>query len=608
MSDTGQTRSRIPLLLLAAIAVIGGFFGVRHLMNGDGPGPDEPDVDLARVAELRNLGLAWIENLEYDKAAGAFRELTELVPDERLPWQNLAIAELLKAQPKIVEPTAPEFPAILDSADKAITAFSERYGETAESHILRARHYLRQLPTASFEMAAAGMVESYRKALAIEDGKAFLHYQLFDAVVQSHDKSLEDEGFTALQRAWELDNNNLQLVRDLLPRQAEREDPGIIQSLEATRRLVKPYSDYVRKFAREDILGLVDRATAAAKEGNWIAARSASRGIGNVLVRAVGSMNDNETVKPHLLEFLEFHFSQKLEENLESFRREFPSAIPVSFSLASDELAIEPGIMAATTGDLNLDSKPDIVAVRAGGVEVLHQGAAAWETLMSLDQAGLAGVCVVDLDRDAVKQEHCWEADPDLIAFGPAGVFIVENKLDEASGVRTLVTREQTGGLTELKNVLAVLPVDFDHDGDLDLVVSTEDGMSSWLNLENWSFSNHSQHSQLPPAGAKIHSMIAVDWDRDVAIDVLCLGDGTAGRLSNILHGRLRWREFPDEASYLNKAATTSVLDADANFSWDVVSASPEGISVSTTMNPGAGVAKFTGRVSPVEEAAPGAS
>jgi len=609
MSDTGPTRSRTPLLLFFAIAAAAAatFFAIRHL-NKEEPGPDESDADLVRVAELRNLGLAWIENLEYDKAADAFHKLTELVPDERLPWQNQAIAALLKAEPEVAKSTDPEFPSILAEADKAISAFAERYGGTAESHILRARHCLRQLPTADFETASARMVESYRKALAIEDGKAFLHYQLFDAVKQSHDESLEEEGFTALKQAWELDKNNLQLMRDLLPLQAEAEDPGIIQSLEATRHLVEPYADYVKKFAREDIIGLVDRATMAAKEGNWKAARSVCRGIGNVLVRAVGSMNDNESVKPHLLEFLHFHFSPELEKKLESFRKEFPPAIPVSFSLASDDLPIQTGVVAATIGDLNLDNNPDIVVVREEGVEVLHRGGAAWETMASLDQKGLTGVHVVDLDRDAVKQEHCWEADPDLIAFGAAGVLIIENEFDDESGMRTLTKREQSGGLAGLKNVLAVLPVDFDHDGDLDLIVSAEDGMSTWLNLENWTFADHSQHSGLPPATAKIHTMVAADWDRDVAIDVLCLGEGTAGQLSNILHGRLRWEEFPDEASYLKSAKTIAVLDADANFSWDIISAGSEGVSVSTTMNPDAGVVKFTGRVSPVEEVASGAT
>ena len=63
MSDTGQTRSRTPQLLFLAIVAVaaGAFFAIRHL-NNEEPGP-ESDVDLARVAELRNLGLAWIENL-----------------------------------------------------------------------------------------------------------------------------------------------------------------------------------------------------------------------------------------------------------------------------------------------------------------------------------------------------------------------------------------------------------------------------------------------------------------------------------------------------------------------------------------------------------------
>ena len=60
MSDTGPTRSRTPLLLFFAIAIaaVATFFAIRHF-NNEGEEP-EPGVDLARVAELRNLGLAWL--------------------------------------------------------------------------------------------------------------------------------------------------------------------------------------------------------------------------------------------------------------------------------------------------------------------------------------------------------------------------------------------------------------------------------------------------------------------------------------------------------------------------------------------------------------------
>ena len=270
----------------------------------------------------------------------------------------------------------------------------------------------------------------------------------------------------------------------------------------------------IRTIRNADLADLIARGSAAVENDDWRTVRSCGSQVGNILAPEVASQNDKKRMEPHLLEFLLFDFSPELSMQLDEFRKEPPPAIAVSFSLASDELALESGILATATGDLNLDGKPDIVVVRQDGVEVLHKGEVAWESLASFDQTGLTGVCVVDLDRDAVKQEHCWEADPDLIAFGPAGVFILENVLDKESGSRSLVARAGDSACSSFKNVLAILPVDFDHDGDLDLVVSAEDGMSTWLNLENWTFANHSQHSQLPPASAKIHMMVAVDWDR----------------------------------------------------------------------------------------------
>lgn len=611
MSDTGQTRSRNRLFLLIALAAaVGGFFGVRHFMNGDGQDPPVPDVDLARVAELRNLGLAWVENLEYEKAADAFRELAELVPDERLPWQNLAIALLLRAEPEVAKPTDPEFPDILAEANEAIAAFADRYPDSAESHILRARHFLRQLPTSSFDSAVRGVIDSYRKALAIRKDEAFLYYQLFDAISLARDESLGGEAREALKTAWELAPKNLHLMRSMFRSQTHPDspDPDVALTFAAAEELVAPYVEKLKTIRKVDLMELVHRGRASIEQNDWRTARICASQIGNVLAPEVASQNDKKRVEPHLLEFLIFDFSPRLSAALDDFRQEAPPSVSVSFTLASGRITGPEGARSVATGDLDLDGRPDIVTVSETGLEIWSANEEGWQRLAGLGQAGLTGLQVVDLDRDAVRQEHCWEADPDVIAFGPAGVFLVENELDESTGQRNLALREQAGGLADLKNVLAVLPVDFDHDGDLDLVVSTENGMSTWLNLENWTFSDHSRHSELPPASSKIHSMVAVDWDRDVAIDVLCLGKGTAGLLGNILHGRLRWQEFPDEASYLRTAETISVLDADANFSWDAVTAGEEGVSVSRTMNPDAGIVKFIGRNSPLEKAVSGAA
>jgi tetratricopeptide (TPR) repeat protein len=614
--DTGQASNRRPVLIaatFAGITLVCASFYFWLMLNDDDipkPGPG-PEIDFARVTELRNLGLAWVENLEYDKAAGAFQELTELVPDERLPWQNLAITKLLKADPATTKPSSPEFPGVLDEARKAIDAFADRYPNDVVTHVLRARYFLRLRSTDEFESAGARMIDAYGKAIDVRPDLAFLHYQFFDAVQLAQDDSRQGEAFEALSKAWELDSDNLRVMRIMFKEQTRRgrEDPQVVKTFQTARTLVAPYVGQILKLTGNDLNEKIELGLAAAESQDWGVARGMGWEIGNVLAPEVASQNDTKEVEPHLLEFLVFEFAPDLTTRLEKFRSGFPEAIPVLFSLASDELAIPGSPTAVATGDFDLDGKPDIVAVRENAVEVWHRGGAAWAQMAALPiDGGLNGVCVAGLDRDAVKQEHCWDADPDLIVFGKGGVFLVENSLDAESGKRSLVLRDRDEKLAALRNVLAVLPVDYDHDGDLDLIVSSEDGVSMWLNIADWTFIEHSQYSKLPPADAKIHSLVAVDWDRDVAIDVLCLGENTAGYLGNILHGRLRWQEFPEEAAWIGRSRSLSVLESDANFSWDILTADDSGVSVATTMNPDAGIVKFKGRVTASKEAATGAT
>ena len=60
--------------------------------------PPEPSAapvgPSAEVLELRNLGLAQLENEQPGEAEETFRRLTQKLPDDPLPWANLAIARL----------------------------------------------------------------------------------------------------------------------------------------------------------------------------------------------------------------------------------------------------------------------------------------------------------------------------------------------------------------------------------------------------------------------------------------------------------------------------------------------------------------------------------
>jgi hypothetical protein len=135
----------------------------------------------------------------------------------------------------------------------------------------------------------------------------------------------------------------------------------------------------------------------------------------------------------------------------------------------------------------------------------------------------------------------------------------------------------------------------------MDLVVSAETGISLWLNRDDSTFVDHSQYSILPPDNARIHKLIAVDWDRNVSIDVLAFGVETGGLLKNLLHGQLRWERFPEDSDLAFGVDSAALLDADENFSWDILTTTRStrmtplpNLKWHGTTNPDAGVVQFT--------------
>lgn len=170
----------------------------------------------------------------------------------------------------------------------------------------------------------------------------------------------------------------------------------------------------------------------------------------------------------------------------------------------------------------------------------------------------------------------CHQADSDLILYGPAGIQIWKNQLADDGASRSWVQADQAG-LGDQKEVTAVATADIDHDGDLDLVVGTPSGLRIWSNRENFTFKDISEYSTLPPAFA-VRQVIPVDWDRDVDLDLLVFGDGdanapvTSGVMVNRLHGTLNWQTFSELGlkEIPDGSRRAVLLDADRNVSWDV--------------------------------------
>ncbi|HEV3024185.1 MAG TPA: CRTAC1 family protein, partial [Pirellulales bacterium] len=154
--------------------------------------------------------------------------------------------------------------------------------------------------------------------------------------------------------------------------------------------------------------------------------------------------------------------------------------------------------------------------------------------------------------------------------------------------VRSLVEVSQDSRLAELKELLAVVAADVYHDGDLDLIISTSQGVSIWSNRGDMTFDEITGRSQLPPAEIRATAIVPVDWDRDVDIDLLVAGPAgmAAGYLENLRHGQFRWRPFDKGFESLQSTAALALLDADGNGAWDLASVGNNGTTViHTTIN-----------------------
>lgn len=625
MSERSNPR-RLPFLGILALVIIGGLCvlfvidsaneKVRQQVEDTGP-------TLAELAELKNVGIANLENNDLIEADKVFVKMAEILPDERIGFQNLAITRLLKIAPENMNRAEDEerYRQELDKTESAVLTLLSRFPNEPDAHILSARF-------AQTIGDSERAISEYEEAVKLDPRNAAAWYGIFEAGRYSRNEELEEKGNEALGRAWELAPKNLHVMREWLAVQARAQDSSVEATLKNARELIAPFAEKILLYGRVDLNDLIDKGIAAVAEENWGMVTRSAIMVGNMLRPEVATQNDTKKVNPHPLEFILYDFSDEFHAKFDLPKPELPEGIPVKFTKSETALGQVAGAKQVEVVDFDLDGSQDVFVLQEGGFSVWSQssGEGKWSQLLEVKlQTGeqslqLRGACLFDLDRDAAMLEHdvegekqlCADADLDVIVYGASGMVVLRNDEPDESAAddsgkepsaaaRVLTPVEQDDEFLAVKNVLAVLPVDFDHDGDLDLVASSADsGISLWLNRDDSTFAPHSQYSVLPPEDARIRSLIAVDWDRNVSIDVLAFGERHSGVLTNILHGRLRWEEFPEDLGLSGDVRTAALIDADSNFSWDLLAVTGTGSNKSGyaldffgTANPDAGVIQF---------------
>ncbi|HUQ67939.1 MAG TPA: CRTAC1 family protein, partial [Planctomycetaceae bacterium] len=428
-------------------------------------------------------------------------------------------------------------------------------------------------------------VSRFDKVLKLSPDIAAVHYELFDALRYSTSPDDLARAQRALREAHRLAPDNLFVLVDWLAVQAEQKDAEIAGTLAGLSQLVAPLREGIRTRSRVDVQTLIDDATKAAAAGTWPLATGKVRSLGAVLRPEEQAQSDRRRIAPHLLEFVlhDFQAATCPAADVSAAKPTAPSFVHNEVAWPLDGVGDLRGLAAV---DFNLDGKLDVIVVGSESLAVLQQSeAATWTASVRLPlKSAYTGLVAVDFDRDANEAagpkppEICQDADPDVLAFGPGGVLLLKNELDDA-GQRTLVNAIADQPLGEVRDALAAIPADFDHDGDLDVALSTPGGIQLWAQQGAWRFVDVSAKSQFPPGEVSITTIVAVDLDRDIDLDLVVYGPHREiGYLENLRHGELRYRPL-EGAQRTSESVPLAVLEANGDVSWDMVTGGPGSVS-----------------------------
>ena len=616
-SDSSGKLWLLPFLLLGVAASLLAVFWFAIQSNLDkGPGVNPPPpvvapVKLSRdeslkLLELRNYAIGHHENLEFPQADAALTEIIRLLPDDPFGPRNLAICRQLAFDKLDRLRDESIFRSTAASTIEAVEQAKKAEPKSPVPWVIASRMAVKQDQS---EQA----LKDLREAIQINPDSVGAAYDLFTLLQASPGEAPTDEAVNALRMVYQHEQNNLFVIKDILPILAQRHDPSFASTLEQVQNTIAPFIETIKVNTRVDLNDIMKKAAAAAGSGDWAVAQRSTTIIKNLIISEAA--RDKRFVQLDSLEYVLPEFGEEFRS-----RADLPDSSP---SASKPVRFIEPadpskwpggeGMKDVVAVDLDLHGRLELLVLQEDQLVAWGRPAdeLPWGVLTKIETGGaythlLACDFDDDVDQelksfpgvgqpaDALKHEAYMQglshtADPDVILFGPAGLKLLENKKTPNSEARSFVARSAGQAFDKVRDVTAAAVADIDNDGDLDLMVSTPTGIRIFSNRGNLTFDEITQRSSLPESGVNITAFAIMDWDRDTDIDIVIATDSGAGWLENIRHGRLRYRPL-ENFSAIKGATSLIAEDFDGNLSWDLVAAGPSGASVVATDRTPAGL------------------
>lgn len=507
----------LPLLLLAAPAAV--------------PAPPSE-----RAVELRNLGIAQLENEQPAQAEATFRELAKVASGDPLPYADLAVS-LLRQQ---------KYDAAMESLDQALAKAPGR------ADLLALRGDVLQWSGKGEEALAA-----YRQATAADPNRVEVWFSLFQqAAAVGETEAAQAASNEALAALARLRPENLVVLLKEGQRAIRAADRAA-----ATKAFLR-VKEILWQAPPPAVMSL-DQLLKALEENNLEAARIPAVRLENVLKIS--------PLYQQSLRELSLGIQGIPVEGLvgEPPATSFGDPLPVRFRgtriVGTSEKTPTAG-RALAVGDFDDDGKVDVARIVSGETPHLELRRGGPQTTgPDLPAPGLDGLLAADFDNDGKL---------DLIASGPEAVAWWRGR-----GDGTFEDATAAAGLTGTGAAAAAV-LDFDIEGDLDLALVGGKSGAGDLRRNNLSGPLESVGEQTLPREvlSEPRGLVASDLDRDGDLDLVVAHAKGLSWIDNLRQGRFGDRTAASGLSKTAPATAVASADLDNDGFPDLIAAGPGGL------------------------------
>jgi hypothetical protein len=546
-----------------------------------------------KLIELKNVAMADLENAQFASADPMFLELATAGMREPLDrdWtieRLMAIGTLdLKRDPGAYD----------EAVERAQTALNLEKAVESKSPM----YYYLAGRLASARGSAKQRVFEQHLAAASAPRDPVQWCELYQAQQSAGSAANLAESEAALKYLQGLVPDNLDVQLEWVGVQARRKDVEIVDTLSRLRDLLVPLLADQGGDAATRLGRAVQDTQSAAKAANWSAVKSKVETIVGT-ARNLPEVNADRRrlergVSWHIVTDYSHAFYQK-----HHIDRSLPAAKkPVQFrelDLAGPAAKVTDAQQARFV-DFDLDGRLDIAVLRSESLEIFARDKSGqWVSVAAapLPRGAYNHFLAVVLggaqppasgSRNDAKLS---DTPADFVLFGPAGLLVIENRV-EPSGSRTLHALQSPQLAESTKGALSVAAIDLNEDGLTDLVVAcrAQSGDAATLrvlrNEGGGRVRDITARSGLSNVSVGGGSLVAVDWDNDLDVDLLAPGVAASKPSTTSIAfckgrglARFRPQRFSAKDSDVQSATTLAVLDADSNGSWDLLAGGPRGM------------------------------